>query len=79
MKLTREENYKIFDPKGIWYGPHACNGCGSTVIVLQKNQGGLALDAPHNHHYPNHVWEKHSCSQQLQKLVPLKIPDGYYC
>jgi len=63
MKLKSEEKKKIKDPKGIWYGPHQCNGCGATVVILSREQGGIALDAPFNHHYPNHIWQKHDCSE----------------
>ena len=63
MRLTPEQEYKIRDPKGVWYGPHQCNGCGETVVVLSRQQGGLALNAPHNHNYPNHVWEEHVCGE----------------
>lgn len=61
MPLTQKEQKKIKDPKGVWYGPHECNGCGSTVVKLSIQQGGITLDAPFGHHYPNHVWEKHEC------------------
>ena len=61
MNLTPEEAWKIKDPAGVWYGPHECNGCGATVVKLSVAQGGIALDAPHNHHYPNHIWQKHIC------------------
>ena len=70
MNLTPEEAWKIKDPDGVWYGPHQCNGCGATIIKLSVAQGGIALDAPFNHHYPNHVWEKHSCKTlSLQEIT----------
>lgn len=62
MNLTPQESWKIKDPAGVWYGPHECNGCGATVVKLSVAQGGITLDAPHNHHYPNHIWEKHVCN-----------------
>lgn len=55
----------IKDPEGIWYGPHECNGCGKLVIKKSLDQGGLTLDAPHNHHYPNHQWEIHICEKEI--------------
>ncbi len=61
QKLSKTEIKKIRDPKGIWYGPHECNGCGTTIVKLSKEQGNISLDAPFNHHYPNFQWKKHTC------------------
>jgi hypothetical protein len=74
MNLTPEEAWKIKDPVGVWYGPHECNGCGATIIKLSLEQGGISLNAPHDHHYPNHVWQKHSCAEHnaLKQGVVIK-------
>lgn len=53
----------IRNRKVVWYGPHECNNCGATIVKSSFNQGGLELDAPHGHHYPNHRWTLHRCNK----------------
>lgn len=62
----------IRNRKVVWYGPHACNGCGATIIKSSIESGGLALDAPHGHHYPNHKWVLHRCAtpEEVQSTQP---------
>jgi len=62
----------------VWYGPHQCNGCGETVVVLSRQQGGLALNAPHNHNYPNHVWEEHVCDENkgIKSIFEVNVCGG---
>jgi hypothetical protein len=50
------------DRSVVWYGPHECNGCGATVVKSSNETGGVSLDAPHGHHYPNHKWIEHRCT-----------------
>jgi hypothetical protein len=52
----------IRNPKTVWYGPHQCNGCGATIVKSSIESGGVSLDAPHGHHYPNHEWTQHKCA-----------------
>jgi hypothetical protein len=51
----------IRNPEVVWYGPHECNGCGATIVKSSIKSGGVSLDAPHDHHYPNHQWARHNC------------------
>jgi hypothetical protein len=30
-------------------------------VKLQREKGDVSLDAPHDHHYPNHDWKEHEC------------------
>lgn len=59
FKLTRF----IRNRKVVWYGPHECNNCGATIVKSSHNQGGIELDAPFDHHYPNHRWVLHRCNK----------------
>lgn len=34
------------DPKVVWYGPHACEVCGATVIRAASEHGGERFDVP---------------------------------
>lgn len=63
----------IRNPHTVWYGPHQCNGCGETIVKSSLESGGVALDAPHGHHYPNFPWKKHVCNGPLplQKICSL--------
>ena len=54
------ENF-IYDPSVVWYGPYLCRFCGALIIQSSRESGAIALDAPHNHHYPNHHWVEHEC------------------
>lgn len=58
----------------IWYGPHACDGCGMRIIKRDIHQGPeLALDAPNNGPvYPSTRWELHACEGDL--LLPRAAP-----
>ena len=66
------EDSVLRNPKVIWYGPYACGCCGGTIIRASRGDGGLELDAPFGHHYPNHVWTKHVCPIGVPEL-----PTGY--
>lgn len=54
------ENF-IYDPSVVWYGPHACQTCGNLIVQSSAESGAIALDAPFEHHYPNHRWVEHEC------------------
>ena len=30
----------------VWYGPHACSVCGSTIVKAAREEGGMELDPP---------------------------------
>lgn len=69
----------IRNPGIVWYGPHECNGCGQTIVKSSIESGGKSLNAPHNHHYPNHKWVEHKCestnpkgNRTLSSLTPDK-------
>lgn len=47
----------------VWYGPHECNSCGRVVVKSSIATGGVTLDAPHDHHYPNFKWKEHKCTK----------------
>ena len=64
----------IRNPNVVWYGPHECNGCGQTIVKASTHDGGMSLDAPHGHHYPNHKWTEHRCHPR-KKVGELKM-DG---
>ncbi len=53
----------------VWYGPHECNICGGIIIKSSFETGGLMLDAPHDHHYPNHKWTVHKCVGIPEQVV----------
>jgi hypothetical protein len=54
----------IRDPMVTWYGPHACEKCGRTVIKTGNGAPELTLDAEnHDHHYPNFHWCEHQCAK----------------
>ena len=53
----------VYDPDIVWYGPHACNVCGREVVKSSNDSGGVMLDAPQEHHYPNHLWRLHNCEE----------------
>ncbi len=60
------------DHSVIWYGPHECNGCGAIIVKSSIETGAVALDAPHDHHYPNHQWRLHLCKADgIHEEMPL--------
>jgi len=67
-------NNFIRNPNVIWYGPFECSGCGQTIVRPSRTDGGVALNAPHDHHYPNHKWTKHVCPAR-KKVGEIKM-DG---
>ena len=80
MKTQKYESLgeMIRDKSVVWYGPHECEGCGECIIKSSVETGGVALDSPHNHHYPNHEWRLHRCKTDgcevmAQKLVDLSV------
>lgn len=34
------------DTHTIWYGPHACESCGVTIVKAAREHGGAALEPP---------------------------------
>lgn len=65
LKLSRYIRIR----KTVWYGPHECNGCAATIIKSSIESGGVMLDAPHGHHYPNHKWTEHRCIKPESNLA----------
>jgi hypothetical protein len=68
-KILKGFNNFIRNPSIVWYGPHECNGCGAIIVKPSISSGGIALDAPHGHHYPNHQWKEHKCSGKKTSVV----------
>ncbi len=47
--------------KIIYYGPHACENCGSTICRMGREWGGNSFDYPGGPIYPNTEWHAHIC------------------
>lgn len=64
MRTLEQLEKEIRDPRGIWYGPHQCEGCNRIIVKRATEQGPLlALDAESfNRNYPNFVWHEHVCT-----------------
>jgi hypothetical protein len=69
-KKSKGFNNFIRNPKVVWYGPHQCNGCGGLIVRSSSQSGGISLNAPFNHHYPNHIWAEHKCSKLGNPEIP---------
>lgn len=62
--MSKTELNKLIRRRNVaWYGPYDCNGCGATIVKSSIKIGGIMLNAPHGHHYPNHDWKKHVCKK----------------
>lgn len=66
------------DPNIVYYGPHPCQRCDKdgkkgTMIVKAGNgaPSDMEYDFNHDSNYPNHVWQKHVCSEK--SLIAMKL------
>jgi hypothetical protein len=64
VKSQEEIEAIIRNPHTVWYGPHECDRCGGVIVKSSFGQGGVSLNAPHDHHYPNHKWTEHVCGRK---------------
>lgn len=53
--------------KVIYYGPHACDNCGSMVVKMGREFGGNTFDNPSGPIYPNTEWYPHVCDPKKSK------------
>lgn len=63
----------------IWYGPHACEVCGVSIIKAAREHGGAEFNYPVGLTiYPNHAWAPHVHLKlyQHQAVAPSVEPLG---
>jgi len=50
----------------VYYGPHACDCCGETIVRQAIEQGGARMEShPAGPVYPNTQWTVHICKAPL--------------
>jgi hypothetical protein len=63
---------QLRDPSIVYYGPHACEICGTVIVKMGREWGGTCVDMPPGPVYPNSEWHLHVCSQPPEPMPSLK-------
>lgn len=59
--------------KIVYYGPHDCSNCGSSVVKMGIEFGGNMFDQPPFPIYPNTEWHVHVCDPKRVLKMAKKV------